>query len=136
MKLFSPTTSVLIVDDDEDDRWLIRQAFNQACPQVNPMFAKNGKEAIDSLQVLPLPVLILTDLNMPGLNGAELVWQLRHHPFYRTIPVVICSTSGCDDDRQKCYLAGANAFVTKPHLFADLTELVRSLLTVWIRKFE
>lgn len=136
MKLFSPTTSVLIVDDDDDDRWLLCRAFHQVCPQINPMFAKDGKEAIDSLQVLPLPVFILTDLNMPGLNGAELVGQLRHHPFYRTIPVVICSTSGSDDDRQKCYLAGANAFVTKPHQFTDLTELVRSLLTVWIKKFE
>uniref|UniRef100_UPI00403F81CD response regulator n=1 Tax=Spirosoma sp. SC4-14 TaxID=3128900 RepID=UPI00403F81CD len=58
--------------------------------------------------------------------------QLRIHPFYRTIPVIICSTSVSDDDRQKCYLAGANAFVTKPHQFADLIELVRCLLTVWI----
>lgn len=136
MKLFSPGTSVLIVDDDEDDRWLMYHVFHQVCPQVNPIFAKDGKEAIDCLQILPLPVFILTDLNMPGLNGAELVEQLRHHPFYRTIPVVVCSTSNSEQDRQKCYLAGANAFITKPHLLTDLTELVRSLLTVWIRKYE
>lgn len=136
MKLYSPSISVLIVDDDDDDRWLMCQAFHQVCPQVNPMFAKDGKEAIASLQILPLPVFILTDLNMPGLNGAELVEQLRHPPFYRTIPVVICSTSSSEHDRQKCYLAGANAFITKPHRLTDLTELVRSLLTVWIRKDE
>lgn len=136
MKILSKTTPVLIVDDDEDDRWLMGQAFKLACPQLKPMFAKDGEEAVDRLRVLPLPVFILADLNMPRLNGVELVEQLRIHPFYRTIPIVICSTSVSDEDRQKCYSAGANAFVTKPHQFADLTELVRCLLTVWIRIVE
>ena len=136
MKTISPTAPILIVDDDEDDRWLMGQAFKQACPQLKPMFAKDGEEAVDILQVLPLPILILTDLNMPRLNGAELVEQLRLHPFYRTIPIVICTTSISDDDRQRCYLAGANAFVTKPYQLADLTELARCLLTVWIKRVE
>ncbi|WP_338877408.1 hypothetical protein WBJ53_32210 (plasmid) [Spirosoma sp. SC4-14] len=57
MKTLSTTTPVLIVDDDEDDRWLMGQAFKVACPQLTPMFAKDGEEAVDSLQVLPFRYL-------------------------------------------------------------------------------
>jgi CheY-like chemotaxis protein len=133
MKNRTTNACVLIVDDDEDDRWLMSHAFDEVCPQIQKVFACDGEEAVDYMQVSRAPIFILTDLNMPKVNGVELITRLRHHPFYRTIPVVICTTSRSDDDRQRCYLAGANAFVNKPNRLADLNELVRSLVSVWAR---
>jgi len=125
------TSCVLIVDDDEDDRWLINQAFAKVCPQLQRVFANNGEEAVDYIQASPMPLFVLTDLNMPRLNGLELVMRLRHHPYFQTIPIVICTTSTSELDRQRCYLAGVNAYVHKPVRLVDLTELVRCLVGLW-----
>lgn len=125
------TSCILIVDDDEDDRWLINQAFAEVCPQIQRVFANDGEEAVVYMQASPMPLFILTDLNMPKLNGLELVMRLRHHPYFQTIPIVIYTTSTSEYDRQRCYQAGVNAFVHKPVQLGDLTELVRCLVGLW-----
>ncbi|WP_020604583.1 response regulator [Spirosoma spitsbergense] len=131
MKNFSNPACVLIVDDDEDDRWLMTQAFERACPQIQQVLACDGEEAFDYLQIVPVPLFIITDLNMPRMNGVELVEQLRFQPRYQSVPVIVCTTSASPNDRCRCYAAGANAFITKPNCLTDLTELIRCLVRVW-----
>lgn len=131
MKNTSISACVLIVDDDDDDRWLMNQAFDRVCPQIQQVFARDGEEAFDYLQIVPVPLFIITDLNMPRKNGVELVEQLRYHPRYQSVPVIVCTTSVSSDDRCRCYAAGANAFISKPDCLTDLTELIRCLVNVW-----
>ena len=89
--------------------------------------AENGFEA---LRILPREKvdLVITDINMPDINGLELVRFVRSNPQYRTTPLLIISTEGSDKDRQKGLALGANAYLIKPFQPEDLQRLVSELL--------
>ncbi|UFH57665.1 response regulator [Spirosoma sp. KNUC1025] len=122
---------ILIVEDDEDDRLIINQAFESVCPDLARVFAVDGEEAQLFIQAPPFPLFVLSDLNMPRRNGLELLQQFRLQSVFKTIPFVIFTTSSSEEDRDKCYHAGANAFVYKPVQFGHLTNLVQSLVNLW-----
>lgn len=126
------TTWALIVDDDPDDWCLLSHAFKQVCPRLHCVFVSSGVEAVTRLKKTSIPLFMLTDLNMPQQNGIELTRQLKHHPRYCTIPIIICTTSESAADRRRCYQAGANAFISKPHQFDKLTELIRCIVALWM----
>lgn len=125
------TSWALIVDDDPDDRCLLNHAFEQVCPRLHCVFASDGEEAVSQLVGMTFPVFMLTDLNMPRQSGMELIKQLKHHPSYRTIPIIMCTTSVSESDRHRCYQAGANAFVSKPNQYSKLVEVISYLVTLW-----
>jgi two-component system OmpR family response regulator len=103
--------TVLVVDDDEDIRFLLRVAVGRGCYRV--MEARDGDEALDLIG-RARPALILLDVNMPGLGGTELCRRLKSDPVRRSIKVVMVTADSNDDERRRALAAGPDGYVTKP----------------------
>lgn len=124
---------IVVIDDDEDDRMLLQLAFEQVLPQTTVCYLTGGAEAITYLtDCSPPPELLITDLNMPSINGSELITLIRASGLYASLPIVVISTSTESDDRTRCYGAGANAFLPKSASMHDVTNLIRLIGQVWL----
>jgi CheY-like chemotaxis protein len=126
--------SVLIVDDDEDDRQSIRDAFLDNKHEQHYIFLKNGEQLIDHLHADPGKAerfLILLDLNMPGMDGKDVLKEIKANDNFRPIPVIILTTSASEKDRQLSYELGANCFVTKPNSYKELKDITDSIAKLW-----
>ncbi|GAB3805475.1 response regulator [Spirosoma humi] len=128
----SPSHSVFIADDDEDDRMLLRYAFAEHSPECHLLFAEDGLALLDALSEAETePCLIILDLNMPRINGLEALQLLRHSPLYANKPIVILTTSNETVDRQRAFALGANEFLTKPLSMDLLGQMVLNLRKTW-----
>jgi len=132
--------TILMADDDLDDFMLIKEAFTENNLETDLRFVEDGEALMDYLQrrsgyaecgVSPRPCLILLDLNMPGKDGREALKEIKSDPDLRRIPIVVLTTSDDDKDVLLSYDLGANSFITKPVMFADLVEVVKSLSVYW-----
>ena len=124
------TFRVLIIDDDADDRELLREVLQR--DGIEPVLAlESAQQVLAYLREIErdedLPHLIVTDLNMQGMTGLELLHALKSAERYRRIAVVIYSTSSYQKDVQRCLLAGANEYITKPSNYAGLRTVSSSL---------
>jgi CheY-like chemotaxis protein len=129
-----------MADDDPDDRELTRGAL-EASRVRNPLhFVSDGEELMEYLRrtgryqnpdAAPRPGLILLDLNMPRMDGREALQLIKSGPQLRTIPTVILTTSGAEEDVYRSYALGANSFITKPVTFDGLVGVVRALGAYW-----
>jgi CheY-like chemotaxis protein len=127
MTLVQPIT-VLIIDDDEDDRFFMEQAFKTDSPTTQLYSTPDGQQALDLLSsVYPLPDVVILDLNMPGLNGFEVLERLKQSTRYQQIPVVILTTSDASDDQEQCRQLGATEFITKPTTFSGLSDIAERI---------
>lgn len=118
--------TILLVDDDSEDQFLMQEAFSDNGIGNALRFADNGESAIEFLDHLPpgeLPALIVMDLNMPRMNGREALSYLKQHPLYHDIPVIIYSTSINDTERTLCKEIGAAAYITKPATFTECQQI-------------
>ena len=131
-----PELSILMAEDDPDDRLLLVDAVDEAALHLNIEFVGDGIELLDRLRRAgpggvadrpALPNLILLDLNMPRMDGREALEKLKADPGYRKIPVIIFTTSQSPEDRGLVEALGAAGFMTKPSSFQDLVALVRRL---------
>jgi CheY-like chemotaxis protein len=137
--------SILIADDDADDRMLIADAFNES-RLSNPLhFVENGEELLHFLRGegkfsgrkgADLPSLILLDLNMPKMDGRTALKHLKSDPDLRRIPVVVLTTSKAEEDILRTYDLGVSSFITKPVTFQGLVDVVRALNNYWIEIVE
>ena len=118
---------ILVVEDSPTMRALLTASLEEISGKVKITEAKNGFEALRALPRNSFD-LIVTDINMPDINGLELVSFVKNTPAYRSIPLVIVSTEGSDRDLDRGVDLGADAYVVKPFDPDDLRELVRSLL--------
>lgn len=118
---------ILIVEDSGTMRSLIIQALEDLDPDAKIDEAQNGFEALRMLPRAPYD-LILTDINMPEINGLELVSFVKGSEIYREIPLVIVSTEGSERDRAKGLELGANGYLVKPFVPGELQALVSDLL--------
>lgn len=120
---------ILIVEDSGTMRSLLVQAFESLDPELKIDEAQNGFEA---LRLLPRNAydLIVTDINMPDINGLELVSFVKGNDNYRSIPLMIVSTEGSDRDRNKGLELGAEAYLVKPFEPDELQRLAAGLLDV------
>lgn len=124
--------AVFIADDDEDDRFLLKTAFNKCCPETRVEFAIDGIDLMESLDKSPLhPCLIILDLNMPRLDGFESLKILRSSEAYRDVPIVVFSTSEENNDIAKAKKMGANDYKSKPLNMNSLNSLVEQLKKDW-----
>lgn len=122
-----------MVDDDADDRLLLRLAFEQVLPHLSVIYLSSADEAVQYLRACwPPPALLITDLNMPQVDGPALITCLRQTEGYRLLPVVVLSTCSEAADQRRCYRAGANAFLTKPATLPCVTDLVQAIGRVWL----
>ena len=129
--------TILFVDDDEDDFLLLRDTFKERHPEVELQWAKDGEEAIDYLSKrgrfrgMPRPFLVLLDLNMPKLNGQEVLKTIRADSDICHIPVVVLTNSMSKDEACEAYRSGVTSFMRKPSGYKELLEFVDVFAKYW-----
>ena len=117
---------VLVVEDSITMRSLITSTLEEISG-FTVVAVGNGFEALKTLPQQPID-LIITDINMPDINGLEIVNFVKNHPNYRTIPLIIVSTEQSDEDIRKGLSLGASAYVTKPFNPDELRKTVQDVL--------
>ncbi len=129
-----------MADDDSDDRLLAQEAVQESGAQMNIKFVEDGLQMMDYLRrknefknpsVSPSPDLIILDLNMPVMDGRQVLKEIKTDPQFRKIPVVVLTTSTSDTDIAYVYHAGANSFITKPVAFNALVQVMKSISDYW-----
>ncbi len=138
--------TILICDDDEDDRLLTQQALQNAHVSNSIRFVVDGEQLLDYLHQrgeyagetgkAPRPGLILLDLNMPKMNGREALKIIKADKSLRDIPIVVLSTSRLDEDIVRSYQLGVNSFITKPVTFTGLVDAMNVLGRYWLEIVE
>lgn len=127
---------ILLVEDNPDDIALTRRALLKNKIANDLAVAHDGAEAIDNLSTAAdagrLPALVLLDLNLPKLNGFEVLDHIRSDPRTELLPVVVLTSSKQDDDIITSYRNGANAYVRKPVDFAEFTKAVAMVGVFWL----
>ena len=137
-----PRTSItiLMADDDADDRLMAQEAFEEARLANELHFVEDGEALMDYLyrrgsyatrSAAQDPGLILLDLNMPKKDGREALKEIKEDPALRHIPIVVLTTSKAEEDILRTYDLGVSSFITKPVMFAGLVELVQALTRYW-----
>ncbi len=126
---------ILIVDDDSDDREILRDAFMAKHDDHREyVFIETGDHLLDYLaNGEDLPALIMLDLNMPGKDGREALKEIKGSDRLRSIPTIIFTTSGSQKDKDISYQLGANCFITKPDTFNKLVVMVTCITQIWLQ---
>jgi CheY-like chemotaxis protein len=128
---------MLMIDDDEEDFILVRDALKSRNTEVELYWAADGDEAMDFLRrkgeymEFPRPHLILLDLHMPGKDGFEVLKDLKADPDLRKVPVVILTSSRDEKHVTNGYSMGASSFILKPITFDEMAETMGSLCEYW-----
>ncbi|OGW28248.1 MAG: two-component system response regulator [Nitrospirae bacterium GWC2_57_13] len=131
---------ILMADDDEDDRMMMKEALEEACLADVIHFVEDGEELMDYLRrrgvhaearTSTRPDLILLDLNMPKRDGREALKEIKRDPDLRRIPIVVLTTSKAEEDVYRTYDLGANSYITKPASFEELIRTVKTLVNYW-----
>jgi CheY-like chemotaxis protein len=138
--------TILICDDDEDDRSLTQQALQDAHISNDLRFVEDGEQLLDYLHqrgsfagetgAAPRPGLILLDLNMPNMDGREALQLIKGDVTLLDIPIVVLTTSGSDADVIRSYQLGVNSFITKPVTFTGLVDAMNVLGRYWLEIVE
>ena len=130
--------TILLVEDNQDDVELTLRAFKQGRLANDVVVKRDGQEALDYLHGAddagkpnPLPVVTLLDLNMPRLNGLQVLQKMRAHEHTSNVPVVILTTSDEQRDVIDSYHLGANSYVRKPVDSKEFFEAIQSLELYW-----
>ncbi len=133
--------TILLADDDEEDRMLTHEALRDASLVSDMRFAVDGEDLMLYLRrqgpyaanhgEAPRPGIILLDLNMPKKDGREALAEIKADPNLRDIPVVVLTTSRAEEDILRSYDLGVNSFITKPVTFSGLVEVMRTWSRYW-----
>jgi CheY-like chemotaxis protein len=137
--------TILLADDDPDDRMLTRDAIEEARLRNDIEMVEDGEELMDYLNCTgkyagenarPKPSLILLDLNMPRKDGREALREIKNSPQLRNIPVVVLTTSQAEEDIIRTYDLGVNSFVIKPVTFEGLVDVIKTIGKYWFQIVE
>jgi CheY-like chemotaxis protein len=129
----NPSKFILLGEDDIDDQEMLKEIFQSIDDTYALQFVNNGKEVIKLLEILKedhMPCLIVLDYNMPGLNGAEILKELKNNPLYIRIPKIIWSTSGSEKFKTLCLEQGAIDYIIKPSNVGEFEKIARYMLSV------
>jgi CheY-like chemotaxis protein len=132
--------SILLVDDSENDVKLIKSALEEAHFGNDIVVAEDGEEALDYLYKKGKyasnshedPIFILLDIKMPMMDGIEVLKIIRADGLFKSVPIIMLTSSRDTRDLQKCYELGANSFVVKPINIIDFISVVRDIGKYWI----
>jgi len=139
-QLHLPIT-ILMADDDPDDRFLIHEAFEESKLVHDLRFVKDGEELMDYLyrrgqytdpNLSPRPGVILLDLNMPLKDGREALKEIKSDLKLRSIPIVVLTTSKAEEDILYTYELGASSYITKPTTFDKLMDTIYVIGKYWL----
>lgn len=126
---------ILMADDDADDRFLVKAAFEDISISQSIIFFEDGDQLVNHLLLTESgknPLLILLDLNMPKRDGREVLKIIRSNISWNTIPIIIFSTSNAPDDIKSAYQLGANCYIIKPSSYEGLKETVLNIQKFWL----
>jgi CheY-like chemotaxis protein len=137
----NPRATILLVDDSENDLFLLRRAFEMAKNEMPLQEVRNGEEAIAYLKgenqfhdrnTFPLPTLMLLDLNMPKKNGFEVLAWVRAQPKLKRLAIIFLTASMRREDLERAFDLGATSFLVKPSNLETLAGMMRCL-NQWIK---
>jgi len=137
--------TIVMADDDSDDRRLTREALLEGRVVNDLRFVENGEELLDYLRRhgkytapvdAPRPGLILLDLNMPRKDGRTVLKEIKSDPELRQIPVVVLTTSKAEEDVFRSYDLGVNSYIVKPVTFEALVDILQTLEKYWFEIVE
>ncbi|HVW02688.1 MAG TPA: response regulator [Planctomycetaceae bacterium] len=145
MTKHSKPITILMADDDPDDREMTRDAFAESRLANDLRFVCDGIELLDYLhrrgkyadpESSPRPGLILLDLNMPKMDGREALAAIKADPSLRSIRVVVMTTSKAEEDIMRSYELSAASYITKPITFTGLADVIKTLGKYWLEIVE
>lgn len=125
---------IILAEDNLADFELTKLAFEDLNLPIEIIHVGDGQELLNFLKEAPLNdiALMLLDLNMPKVNGIEILKMMYHDEVLRKLPVIVLSSSLHESDVLSCYEYGANAYVNKPIDINDFNEIIRSIANFWI----
>jgi len=126
------TKTILLADDDADDRMLFEEALKEAVHQSELTTATDGEHLMEILHKMKPrnPDVIFLDLNMPLNNGFECLKKIKESDKFKNIPVIIYSTSCQQESIQKTYDQGASYYICKPNTFLKLIKSIRHIFSI------
>jgi CheY-like chemotaxis protein len=136
--------TILMADDDADDRSLAREALLEGRLVNDLRFVDDGEDLLAYLRRegkyagadAPRPGLVLLDLNMPKMDGRAALKEIKNDPDLRQIPVVALTTSKADEDVHRAYDLGVNSYIVKPVTFEALVDILQTLGKYWFEIVE
>jgi two-component system, response regulator len=136
------TVDILLVEDNSSDAELTIRELSRHNMANNLVHVKDGEEALDFIfatgqyagvrDILYPPHVVLLDIQMPKVNGIEVLQKVKGDPRTRSIPVVVLTSSKENPDIAKCYELGANSYIVKPVNFDGFADAIRSLGVYWL----
>jgi len=136
-----PHHAILLVEDSPADVEIARRALRESAAPVELIVVRDGQEALDYLlregrhaadAAWRMPDLVLLDLNLPRLTGRDVLQRLRGTEAFRSVPVVVLTTSKRPEDVRDLYAAGANTYIEKPQDFNQFVEVLRTVRQYWL----
>lgn len=136
-----PNRTILLIEDNPDDADLAMLAFKESGIGESAVVARDGQEALDYLlhdgalngcRAQDLPKVILLDLNLPRVDGFEVLKRLRNHPLTRCLPVVVLSSSREESDLERSYQLGANSYIQKSLDFSRFVHAIKQMSEYWL----
>jgi CheY-like chemotaxis protein len=133
---------VMMVDDDKCDAWIVRKAFERGKNEVEFRHLAGGRQLLGFLDAAcsqtsaasnRLPDVILLDINMPEMNGFQVLRALRDDPRNHHLPITMLSTSSQPNDVFRSYQQGANSYIVKPGSVAGMRDFVESFHAFWFK---
>lgn len=133
--------TILLVEDDPQDEKLMLRALNKVNLANTVYVTRDGQQALDYLFQIgefehlkgsDLPAVVILDINLPRVNGLDVLTKLRNYPHTKLLPVVMLTSSDDEKDRLRSYEDGANSFVRKPLDFGEFAETVARLGIYWV----
>ena len=134
-------SNILLVEDEEAHAELTKRAIRKAGNVNRIDVVVDGEEALDYLfnrnkytdkNRYPLPCLILLDIKLPGIDGIEVLKQVKEHQILKRIPVIMLTTSEQETDITRCYNHHANSYLIKPVGYKEFEEKIRQFDFYWV----
>lgn len=133
------TCNVLLVEDNEGDILLLKEALESNCPRFQISIIKDGESAIRHVNSYAvsetpsqIPNIIFLDINLPKINGFEVLKHIRNNTLFKDTPVIILSTSSSQKDIELAYEYDASCYITKGHNINTFDSTIGNLLNFWL----
>jgi CheY-like chemotaxis protein len=132
--------NILLVEDNQGDVLLTQEAFEEYGGNYNLFDVNDGQEAINFLEQIPpyanvdSPNLILLDINLPKINGHQVLKYIKSNSNLKHIPVIMLTTSSSEKDISLCYANYANCYITKPNDVVDFFKIIENISDFWMNK--
>ena len=131
MTVPSPLSPLVVVEDNDEDFEALSRVLRETTAREQIVRYVTGEEAVAGLFDGERPALVILDLNLPGIQGLDVLARVKQDPARRIVPIIVLSGSRRQEDIDAAYEAGANAYLAKPLDFSELRRVVISMFEFW-----